>query len=218
MTFIPVQTFDNDGTVEVLIKKEKVLESIDTSSVDTSNGRNLVKGKARIKNKNGVLSRDDLTPYSTLTDAEQFVLTPDEVFWFVSSPPMRFIAPEALNAAKISRAMANISTMSKHGFGNTVIYNPVFSDQIEEAKVAQKEKEVHCDPNDLEKTMTIKEPYFNEDVEFIEHPNAPDDCVLVLYRGSEKTDQPLIYIDGEGLLLNNSLSDVGNFGKFVRLA
>jgi len=221
MTFLSQQSFDVDGKIQVVKKKRKILEEAEQQKDGT------IKGKARVKFEYGELTREDLDPNfagSNLAAAEAYVLEEGNIFWGMSTPPLNHIKPEAQLAHRISNARAKIANFSKRGMGNTVIFHPRVLDRIEEAKVAIKVTEVaqpgpnyENDPDDIVMVEQEK-PYFGEDeVEFIPHEMAPEDKVLVMYRGTGDDDQPLIYVEGEGLVLNNSVADVETYGKFVRI-
>jgi hypothetical protein len=72
---------------------------------------------------------------------------------------------------------------------------------------------------ETEEMMDVEKAYFpGGPLNVIEHDLAPDDSVLVLYRGEDDEDQPLIYVDiWDGLLLNSEAADVETYGKFVRI-
>jgi hypothetical protein len=66
--------------------------------------------------------------------------------------------------------------------------------------------------------IEVQKPYFGDDTPTIfEDELVDDDVLLVLYRGQSDEDQPLIYVDGAGLLMNNHVAKVENYGKFVRI-
>lgn len=215
MTFLSEQSFDVDGKIKTIKKKRKIMK-MDTVEEQEDGS---IKGKAEVKFEYGELTRDDLTPVGNLLAAEVYVLEEGNVFWGASTPPLNHIDESSRLAHRIGNAAANIANFSKRGMGNTVIFHPSVIDRIEEAKVAQKEVKVPVDPTDPDTEMkTEYKPYFQEgQVEFIEHDAAPEDKVLVIYRGPGDDDQPLIYVEGEGLVMNNTVADVETYGKFVRI-
>ena len=220
MTFLSTQTFDENGEVHGLskIEREFTLE-------EQHQATGIAKGKIKSKFKTEPYTADDAIAFGNIAGAEAHVLTEGEVFWGLSAPPIRHIAEHNRSAQRISNAMANIATKSGRGAGNTVVYNPAFAEAIEQAKVATKTVKVpqpgpniENDPEDFE--MVEQEvPYFQDpdSIAWIEHDLAPEDKVLVLYRGTEDSDQPLIYVEGAGLILNNKLSAVDGYGKFTKV-
>lgn len=220
MTFLSVQTFNDDGVVEALSQIEKTFTA---EEAQQPNG--LVRGKIHNEFKTETYSAEDAIAFPDTLGAEAFVLTECEVFWPNSAPPIRHVTPESRAAHRIALAMSNIATKSKRGAGNTVIYNPAMAEDIEQAKTAikttmewQPGPNYENNKNDMVQ-VTVSKPYFSnpEEIDWIEHENAPEDKVLVLYRGKEAVDQPLIYVEGTGLILNSRFADVGGYGKFTKI-
>lgn len=218
MTFLSTQSFDENGEIKVVEKKRKVLETVDEEQTNLDQG--VVTGKARVKFEYKKLTADDIKPFHNLVSAETHVLTPGALFGYLSSPPMNGLPEDQHAPYNIKRALANIATMTKGAFGNVVVYHPSNEKRIEEIKVAEREVEVPANPMDPECEVMVKEkkPYFAEGaVEFVPSEYIDDDVVLAFYRGIDDGDQPLIYVDGHGLLENNTRSEVRNYGKFVDL-
>ena len=220
MTFLSTQTFDDNGEVRVFtgLDRKATLKDFDK---DTGVGTAQIASTAKTES----YTAEDAIPFGNALGAEAHVLTEGEVFWGVSTPPIRHIAEENRSGLRISNAMANIATHSKRGFGNTVIYNPVFAEAIEQAKTALKTIKVpqpgpnfEEDPEDVE-LVDQEVPYFEDPdaIAWIEHANAPDDKVLVLYRGTDDTDQPLIWVEGTGLIMNSKMAAVETYGKFTKV-
>ena len=63
--------------------------------------------------------------------------------------------------------------------------------------------------------IDVQIPYFPTEPELFEDDLMNPDQVLVIYRGQDDGDQPLIYVEGEGLLMNNKVALVEDYGKFV---
>ena len=63
--------------------------------------------------------------------------------------------------------------------------------------------------------IDVQIPYFPNEPELFEDDLMNPDQVLVIYRGQDDSDQPLIYVEGEGLLMNNKLALVEDYGKFI---
>ncbi len=211
MTFISTQSFDADGEIKVVKSKRKILESGEVNE----DGK--LVGKARVKAEYECLTRDDLVPCGNLRAAEAMALDEMEIFWPSSSPPLNHIPAEAQFAHRISMAAANIANMSKRGVGNTIVCHPSVRARVDECwDKTKKVKEFNPETEDMD--IELVKPYFpNGPLEVIENDLAPDDSVLVLYRGAGEEDQPLIYVEGEGLLLNSKVADVETYGKFVRI-
>ena len=219
MTFLSTQTFDADGKIPVIVKKRKILESVES----TEDGK--MTGKARIKYDYENLTRNELLPFPTLDSAEAFVLSEGEIFGSTSTPPLNHVEPDSRFAHRITNGMANISYASNRGRGNTIVCHPSVTEQVkagfDKLKTIQQHMPLDGDeenkhPDNWELT-DMQIPYFPTEPEVIENEFAPDDAVLVLYRGTEDGDQPLIFIDGEGLLLNNKIAETYGYGKFVRI-
>lgn len=222
MTFIPQQTFDEDGAVQLLktIERTFIAEADDDSTAD-----NVVKGKLKTNFKTEAYTADDAVSFQSLEDAEAYALTEGNVFWGMSAPPIRHIEQKNQSGQRISNAMSNIATKTKRHGGNTVVYHPDFAEAIAEAKVATKivkqpipGPNYESDKSDV-RFVDVDVPYFNDpdSIEWIEHSGAPKDKVLVMYRGTEDSDQPLVYVDGAGLILNNRHTTVEYYGKFTKV-
>lgn len=210
MSFISVEHFDENGEFKVFKSQRRVLEEID----EQDNG--IIKGKARVKNEYVTLDQTDIVPVDNLLEAEKMALEEFEIFYSISTPPLNHIPQENWLAHRISTAAANIATMSKRGFGNTVICHPSLRSQVDacwdKTKTVQE-----FDPN-TEEMIEREKPYFPAGAyEVFEHPDADTQSVLVMYRGETPQDQPLIYIENHGLLLNNRIADVEFYGKFVKV-
>jgi len=211
MSFIPQQEFNEDGVIETIVKKRKILESVESQE----DGK--VTGKARVKIETGTLTAEDCQPYHSIEEAEGMILTECEIFWPMSRPPLNHIPESEHNAYRLSRAIANIGEMSKRGPGNTIIVYPELRAKVEAALEMQREVE-QPNPFDPEgEPQKVQMPYFDPKPRIIEHEEAPDDTVLVIYMGEEENDQPLVWVEGYGLILNNKVTDVENYGKFVRI-
>lgn len=211
MTFLSEQTFDADGNIKTIKKKSTGIEK---GSLHEANGK--LKAKAKITIEYGALTREDLTPMGNLMGAEAVVMTEGEVFNTMGTPPLNHIAEDARLAHRISTAIANIGVTSTRGSGNTIVCHPSLRDQVDACFDKMKDIE-QFDP-ETEDMMTVQKPYFaNGPLQVFETNVAPDDSVLVLYRGEGDDDQPLIYVEGEGLVMNNSLVSVDKYGKFVRI-
>lgn len=211
MTFLSKQSFDNDGVIKVVKKKRKILESV------TSQEGTKISGQAKVKYEYGELTADNLVKVDSLRAAEGMVLTEGEVFWGMSTPPLNHIDPAAHFAHRISMAAANIGNMSGRGNGNTVVCHPSARDKVDQCW--DKVKTVQEFNPATEDMMDVQKAYFpNGPLDVFEHDLAPEDSVLVLYRGESDDDQPLIYVDiWDGLLLNSEAADVETYGKFVRI-
>lgn len=210
MSFIPVKNFDENGEFKVIKKRRKILKEGEVQEDGT------IKGKAEVKLEYGTLTRENLNAeVGNLAAAETLVLEEFEIFWPYSTPPLNHVDPESHLAHRISMAAANIGENSKRGRGNTVICHPTLREKVDNCWDKLKTVKQY-DPT-VDDMVEVKKPYFEEPLEVIEHDAAPEDSVLVLYRGEDDTDQPLIYIESEGLLLNNAIADVEHYGKFVRV-
>ena len=210
MTFLSQQSFDAEGKIKTIKQKRKILETVES----TEDG--ILKGQARVKFEYDELTREDLVPMGNLRAAEAHVLEEGEVFWGMSTPPLNHVDRDAWLAHRISMAAANIGANSKRGNGNTVVCHPSVREQVEQCW--DKTKMVKQYIEEIDDMVEIPQPYFpTGPLEVFENELAPEDSVLVIYRGEDETDQPLIYVEGEGLLLNNKVTDVENYGKFVRI-
>jgi hypothetical protein len=207
MTFISQQTFDADGNIKVIVKRRKILEVGETQE-DGS-----VKGQARVKFEYGDLTREDLTAVGNLRAAEVMAMEEGEVFWGYSCPPLNNVAEENKLAHMISLAASNIATHSKRGFGNTIVCHPSNADRIRDAFT--KEKTVKQYSAEVDDMVDMQIPYFPHEPQVFEDEIMNETQVLVIYRGDDDGDQPLIYVEGEGLLLNNKVALVEHYGKFV---
>jgi hypothetical protein len=210
MTFLSEQSFDEDGNIKTFIKKKNTAESVATQD-DGS-----VKAQVRVKFEYGNLTAEDITPIGNLCGAESLVLTQGDIFWGMSTPPLNHIAEECRLAHRVGMAAANIGDKSKRGQGNTIVCHPTVRDKVDamfdKIKTVQKYDEATEDMQDVEV------PYFpNGPLTVFEHDLAPDDSVLVLYRGDSDEDQPLIYVEGHGLVTNSKVVAVEHYGKFVRI-
>lgn len=210
MTFLSTQSFDENGEISVFKKKRNILESVEASD-DGS-----LKGTARVKIEKDVLTKEDVVMAGNLRAAEAHVLEEGNVFWGMSTPPLNHVDRESWLAHRISMAAANIAGGSTRGMGNTVVCHPDVREKVDACW--DKIKTVNRFNPLINDTMEVEEPYFPAGpLEIIENDMAPDDSVLVLYRGVDDGDQPLIYVEGEGLLFNNKVAAVENYGKFVRI-
>ena len=195
-SFLSKQSFNENGEIEVFMKRRLILDQVDEEfeSDPQNNMRPSIKGKARVKYETNALTKDDVMPFNSIEEAEEHVLEPFEVFDFISKPPLHDVPEEEKIFKHIHRAMANVASMSKRGFANTMVYHPsnqAFVDQVDEK--------------------------LEEDLDYIAHDKMVENCVLVIYRGEEDIDQPLIYVEGHGLLVNNKLTDIINYGNFIRI-
>jgi hypothetical protein len=210
MTFLSEQSFDEDGNIKTFIKKGHDTESFD---IQTSG---LAKAQVRVKFKYGNLTADDITPIGNLCGAESLVLTEGEVFWGMSTPPLNHIAENCRLAHRVGMAAANIGGHSTRGVGNTIVCHSTVRDKVDamfdKMKIVQKFDEATDDMQDVEV------PYFpNGPLTVFEHDLAPEDSVLVIYRGETDEDQPLIYVEGAGLVTNSKVVAVEHYGKFVQI-
>lgn len=208
MSFIIVTNFDENNEIKVFKKMNMDLESYEKED----NGS--FRGKVRVKHDYSSLKSDAAVPM-TLAEAERHVLEPFSVFWPYSNPPLNNIPPENHLAHRMAMAAANIGASTGRGIANTVVCHPSQREKVD----ACWDKTKMVDQYDplTDDTVAVEKPYFPQGpFEIFEHPNAPEDSVLVMYRGEDETDQPLYYVDGHGLLLNSEVIDVGRYGKFVK--
>ena len=206
MTFLSQQNFDDNGEIKVIKQKRKILE--EGEIVDGK-----LKGKARVKFEYESLTREDLTEVGNLRAAEVMAMEEGEIFWGYGSPPLNGVDDENVLAHRISLAASNIATMSKRGFGNTIIVHPTRAEEVRDAFTKQKTVEQYDEASDSMQPAQI--PYFPVEPEVFEDDAMNPEQVLVLYRGTEDGDQPLIYVDGEGLIMNSKVALVEDYGKFV---
>jgi hypothetical protein len=210
MTFLSEQNFDNDGVIKTIIKKRKILDSSETQDDGT------IKGKARIKFEYGEFTAADIVPQGNLRGAEGMVLTEGEVFWAMSCPPLNHVEVECRLAHRVCMAISNIGDNSQRGAGNTIVCHPSVREQVDAMFTQMKTVDQYDEETDS--TIEVKRPYFDGDIPSIfEDDLVDDDVLLVLYRGENDEDQPLIYVDGAGLLMNNHVAKVEHYGKFVRI-
>jgi hypothetical protein len=210
MTFLSQQSFDADGNINTIIKRRKVFESGEVQE-DGS-----IKGKATVKFDYGSLTVEDMIPTGNLCGAEVLALTEGEVFWGMSTPPLNHIDEDSRLAHRVAIAAAWIGEAAKRGTGNTVVCHPSVRDKID--LMWDKMKTIQKYDEESDEMKDVEVPYFgNGELEVFEHDLAPDDSVLVIYRGEDPADQPLIYVEGEGLVTNNKIVAVMNYGKFVRI-
>lgn len=207
MTFLSEQSFDEDGVIKVVVSKRKILESGEVKD-------GILTGKARVKFKYEELTRDDVIPMGNRLAAEVHVLEEGEVFWAISTPPLNHVPKDSHFAHRISLAQSNINSNGGRGRGNTIICHPSVTEQVRACFDKQKTIE---QMNAAEQMVEVQIPYFQNEPEIIEHDLASDESVLVLYRGERDSDQALIYVDGEGLLMNDKLAAIETYGKFVRI-
>jgi hypothetical protein len=209
MTFLSTQNFDENGTIKTIIKKRKILET-----GEVIDGK--IKGTAKIKIEYGELTRDDLIKTGNLRATEGYILEEGNVFWGMSTPPINHIAEDSRLAHRISTAAASVGAHSTRGVANTIVCHPTARPQVDACW--DKLKTVKQYDEASEEMIDVEKPYFpNGEMTVYEDVLAPEDKVLVLYKGEDQADQPFVYVDGEGLLLNNKLTDVENYGKFVRI-
>lgn len=209
MTFLSQQSFDEDGEIKVIKSKRKILD-MDTAEVQDDG---TIKGKAEVKYEYETLTRDDLTEVGNLRAAEVMAMEEGEIFWGYSSPPLNGVDEELHLAHMLSLAASNIATMTKRGFGNTFIVNPTRADEVRDA--FSKQKTIQQYNPETEEMDDVQVPYFPGEPELIEDDGMNPEQVLVIYRGQEDGDQPLIYVEGEGLLMNSKIALVEDYGKFV---
>jgi hypothetical protein len=208
MTFLSQQKFNEDGVIKIISKRRRVLE-------DGKVEDGVLKGKARIVLEYGDLDRTMLVDVGDLEAAETFVLTEFEVFYGMSTPPLNQIDPENHFAHRISIAAASIGDSTKRAWGNTVVCHPERRAQVDDCW--NKIKAIKIYSEEIADMIDGERPYFDEPLKVYESENAPKDKVLVMYIGDDENDQPLIHVDGEGLLMNNTLVNVKEYGRFVRI-
>ena len=210
MSFLSQQSFDENGEVKVIVAKRKVFEA---GEIDQVTGH--LVGTARIKYDYDALTRDDIVNVGNLRAAEVLVMEEGEIFWGTAAPPLHGIADDCILAHKMSLAASNIKTMSKRGFGNTFVVHPTRADEVREA--FGKLKTVQQYDEETEDMVDVQIPYFQGEPDLFEDEVMDTEQVLVIYRGQDGCDQPLIYIEGEGLLMNSKVALVEDYGKFVRI-
>ena len=209
MTFISTQEFEDDGNVNVIIKRRRIFETGEKQDDGT------VKGSARIKLEYGALTRADLEPIGNLCGAEAMALEEGNIFWGYSSPPINHINADSKLAHMIGMAAANIGTFSKRGNGNTIVCHPSLAESVRDCFTKMKTISQYDEATD--NMIDVEVPYFKTAPNVIENDMADTDKVLVLYCGEEAGDQALIYVQGEGLLKNSKIAAVEHYGKFVRI-
>jgi hypothetical protein len=207
MSFLSIQEPDSQNQILVISKI-----SADLVSLNSGNAT----GKAKIKFETKPIETEKIIPFNSVDEAETYVLENGNVFYSMSTPPLNHVEVDARLAHRISIAKANIAANSRRGMGNTIICHPNLMDKVNNCWNKIKSVMVY---NPLtEQSELVEQLYFsNGPLQVYTTPNAPEDQVLVLYRGEKDTDQPLIYIPGSGLYLNSALSDVESYGKFVRI-
>jgi hypothetical protein len=207
MTFLSEQSFDENGVIKVVVKKSRVLESGEVKD-------GVLTGKARVKFKYEELTRDDVLPMGNRLAAEVHVLEEGEVFWGISTPPLNHVPKDSHFAHRISLAQSNINSNGGRGRGNTIICHPSVTVRVRACFDKLKTIQQMTATKEM---VDVQVPYFQNEPEIIEHDLAAENSVLVIYRGSNDSDQPLIYVEGEGLLMNDKISAIETYGKFVRV-
>jgi hypothetical protein len=208
MTFIPTTTFDENGELEVMTGER----------VDRGH-------KSYIKLGNATVTRNDLKQV-TVEEAEDIVMRTD--FGMLGNPPMKDVTPEEKRAANLRRAGSNIATKAKRGQGNTILYNPLDAVKIEECKeqldgpqnvtfgtaLGPMVGQVGGKDDDDDDEVDAKPRWA-----YIETDKAPEGKALVMYRSIDDQvgDNAFIYIEDEGLIVNDRYAPVDKYGVFVRL-
>jgi hypothetical protein len=213
MSFISVQKFNDNCEIQIFKKHTYNLESINTSSPD-----NPLSGKARVDNVYNTLTPSDVrAPFKTLKEAEAAVLEPFEYFWPVSKPPLKFIDEECHVAHRISRAINSISWTSGRGYGNTIVVHPDDEQVIRDAFLKYEVDTNLSKSDNPDLDLTIGKPYFltPDDIQVITHTDVTIGMPLVLYTGTYDYDHALIYVDGHGLFLNETVAPLTSYGAFV---
>ena len=229
--------FDENGQISVFKKAKRELQSVEEGGPSITQTRfgktKILKGVAVVKHEFDFLTREeDLTLFASKDDALRFVFDDDDgPFTFISMPPLLQVEPKHRLAHHISRTRANIAGNAKRGRANTIVHNAAMAVHIPdihegfEAEAEERREELRSyleDPDITEESakavqkalMAIEIP----EMFFIESEHCPEDRVLILYRGEEQDDQPLFWVEGEGLVQNSKRSDVTHYGKFIRLA
>ena len=88
MTFLSTQTFDSDNEIKVVTKKRKILDEASGMDVQADG---TIKAKARIKFEYGAVTKDDVTPFASIEDAEAYLLEEGNMFWAMGCPPINHI-------------------------------------------------------------------------------------------------------------------------------
>lgn len=212
MTFISKQSFDDDGKIEVFTKKDLVFENFNTTT-----GSSTIKGQARVRYKTGALGRDQVIPFDSIRSAEAHVLEDGAVFWTAGAPPLNHIESDSRLAHRISTVMSSIAMTSKRAATVAVVCHPSVRESVDQCWDKTKEMSRYLpDQDDPVKTI---EPYFpNGPLEVFETDLAPEDRVLVLFKGENDQDQIVLYVEGEGLLVNTLIENYDSYGKFVRIS
>ena len=94
----------------------------------------------------------------------------------------------------------DIAKNCRRGAGNTVMYHPKLASIVENSRNLSN--------------------FFYSTYKFIENEHCPEDYIVVLYQGSEQTDQPFVYTDEDDelhLFSNNLGKDVTNYGQKVKI-
>lgn len=103
-------------------------------------------------------------------------------------------------AVLINKAANMVARNCRRGAGNTVIYNPALTPLIEQ--------------------VSRESDFLGVSFKLIENENCPEDHLVVLYLGNEKTDQPFVYTEenGEPQFFSNSLGkNVLDYGQRIEL-
>lgn len=103
-------------------------------------------------------------------------------------------------AVLINKAANDIAKNCRRGAGNTVMYHPKLASIVENSRNLSN--------------------FFYSTYKFIENEHCPEDYIVVLYQGSEQTDQPFVYTDEDDelhLFSNNLGKDVTNYGQKVKI-
>ena len=164
-----------------------------------------IKGKVKLGFETEDVAVDELMPASSVADAEKLVFE-EEIFSNLSMPPVRHVPPQLMFAYTIARACGNVNTRCGRGPANTLVYNPVIQPEVDELEKKMAE-------------LTRLQISAEQKLNLVPTDNCPKDKVLVMYRGAEECDQPLIFVDnGEssGLLLNNTFADAEDYGKIIK--
>lgn len=217
MTFLPTATFDENGELELLTGEKKKRGHMQYTQLG----------------KETVTSADVQT--MTVTEAEELVLGTD--FGMLSNPPQN--GPETADekrAAKLKRAGANVATKAGRAAGNTILYNSADAERVlatakilnegagtfggvNLGQIAGGTQVVGIPPS----TGTADDDDGDEKAkpryEYIEENRLPEGKALVMYRNtdSDPGDNAFIYIEDQGLIVNERYAPVDKYGIFVRL-
>ena len=110
------------------------------------------------------------------------------------------------------------------GQGNTIVYHPDMLPVLEDMeqrlhnKLLEQLKEAAkllIDPAAQQEEPELQK--LSEHYNMIEHIDAPEDKVLVMYKGTDPADQPLIFIEDEGLLFNSVYAPYTHYGRYVKV-